>query len=629
MPFLNRNKKRIFIFLLIPLLSAVQFFTEDIVLRIVAAVLLVVYVGFIIFLRDTVRQEEYSAESGFEDEDEYEQEGEYEGEPRSDFDTDYGEDFKIISKNKNIEASSYGDISGTGDRSAAGSYFKPPDLKETFEKIANEKLPENVSHDEHFGFILEKILSVVKESYMAHAALFFWYNKRKEMLALEKYVTNSGDIILQKFEVEDDVLSKIVKKEEPELLTDVLEKVEADVIRYYSKPQGIKSFIGVPLYYGDQLAGVLAIDSKIQDAFGIETIYSLGRFVRVISSIISLFDEKFADTQADQRLRSLLNVLSTDKKFETEQELYAAIENSVKSLINWDVFAFINYSPLDQKFKTSKITNKTSLKYVGENLEVELKGTLIGKTIVTGQPVKVDDTTLNETPRYARSEDVTFDGSFLAVPLIYDEQYYGVICFESLKKAVYNQSDIEFLKKATKIFAYLVYAYSTQSVLKSLLSLDVETKFLNKKSFLKNVRLELSKSAQLEIPGALVLIQIDNFLEENSLFEGDPFPKVVQSITEMIKEEVGEFHLLGRIDEKLFALYFFNTHSKEAFLWSEKLRTKIVRKPVEISTKQTTFTVSIGVANTTNKTNLEEVLYDAELALNKAVEKGGNQVKSI
>lgn len=629
MPFLNRNKKRIVIFLLIPLLTAVQFFTEDIILRIVASVLLVVYVGFIIFLRDSMRQEESFIDDNSATDD-YDDEPAPIDEDSSDrYDTDYGEEFKIISKNKKIEISAFGESGGSLDQTGKGSYFKPPDLKETFEKIANEKLPDNVSHDEHFGFILEKILSVVKESYMAHAALFFWYNKRKELLALEKYVTNSGDIILQKFEVEDDVLSNIVKKEEPELLTDIPEKVESDVIRYYSRTQGIKSFIGVPLYYGDSLAGVLAIDSKIQDAFGIETVYSLGRFVRVISSIISLFDEKFSDTQADQRLKSLLNVLSTDKRFETEQELYTAIENSVKSLITWDVFAFINYAPIEQKFKTSKITNKTSLKYVGENLDVELKGTLIGKTIITGLPVKVDDTTLNDLPRYAASEDVTFDGSFLAVPLIYDDQYYGVLCFESLKKNVYNQNDIEFLKKATKIFAYLVYAYSTQTVLKSLLSLDVETKLLNKKSFLSSVKTEINKSADLQIPGALVLIQIDNFLEENSLFEGDPFPKVLQSITKMINEELGQYDVVGRIEEKLFAIFFFNTPIKEAFLWSEKLRIKIARKPVEISSKQTTYTVSIGVANTLNKKNIEDVLYDAELALNKAIEKGGNQVKSI
>ena len=85
----------------------------------------------------------------------------------------------------------------------------------------------------------------------------------------------------------------------------------------------------------------------------------------------------------------------------------------------------------------------------------------------------------------------------------------------------------------------------------------------------------------------------------------------------------------GRIEKRIFAVYFFNAQSKDVFLWAEKLRIKIARKPISVVSKQTTFTVSIGVASTTGKTNSEELLHDAELALNKALEKGGNTVKSI
>jgi PleD family two-component response regulator len=68
---------------------------------------------------------------------------------------------------------------------------------------------------------------------------------------------------------------------------------------------------------------------------------------------------------------------------------------------------------------------------------------------------------------------------------------------------------------------------------------------------------------------------------------------------------------------------------KDVFLWAEKLRIKIARKAIAVASKQTTFTVSIGVAATTNKTDVQEILTHAELALKKAVEKGGNSVKSI
>ncbi|MCK5087298.1 MAG: GAF domain-containing protein [Melioribacteraceae bacterium] len=622
----NRNKKRILIFSIIPVLAAVPFFTDDLILRLISTAILVIYVGFIIFLRDSSRAEDSYEESfqreTFSSDDD--------SSDKLDYETDRGEDFTIVSQNKDLEvlrADGVGpdSLTSTGSK----SFFKPPDLKSNFQKIAAEKLPKDISHDEHFAFALERILSVIKEAYLAHTALFFWYNKKKQRLTLEKYASVTSDITRQKFEIENDVLSNIVKKEEPELLTDIPSNAETDIIRYYNKPQGIKSFVGVPLFYGESLAGVLGLDSRVVDAFGIETIYSLGRFVRVISLIISLFDEKFAESQSEQRLKAILDLLTTDKKFENESELYSTIEASVKSLIEWDVFTFVYFNPSDQKFKTSKISNKTSLKYAGENLEIDLPSSLVGKAIISGVPIKVDDTSLEKNNRFAKTEDVTFDGSFLAIPLTYDEQNYGVLCFESLKKNIYNNVDVDFMKKATKIFAYIVYSFSTQNILRSLLSIDVETKLLNYNNFMKELSAELFKSKGVKAPGALVLIKIDEFLEEESLFEGDPFPKVMKSVAQMIKEETTPQNLLGRLNRKVFGIYFFNSISKDVFLWAEKLRIKVARKPISVVSKQTTFTVSIGIASLHENTEVEELVNNAELALRKAIEKGGNSVKSI
>ena len=618
----EKSKRRILIFIFFPLLIVIPFLTDNIFLRIISAIILAIYAGFIIFLRDTSK-EIIEEESSKESED-------FSGKEIDDenYDTDDGEDFKIISSNKSIEIISADNVNQSFGRSNKEA-FKPSDFKENFEKIVHEELPPNVSQDEQFGFVLEKILHVVKEAFMAHTAMFFWYNKNRRRLTLEKYVSSSQQIAKQKFDVEDDILGKIIQKEEPELLSDISANAEKDVIRYYSLPQNIKSFIGVPLFYGKSLTGILALESKMSDAFGIEQVYSLGRIVRVISVIISLFEEKFSETQADQRLKALLGVLSFDKKFESEADLYAALESAVQGLIDWDAFTFVSYNPIEHKFKTAKIINKTSLKYAGEYLEIDLAGTLVGKAILSSTPVKIDDTSVTEIPRFNKNEDVSFDGSFLAIPLVYDEQNYGVLCFESLKKNVYSNSEVTFIKNATKMFAFILHSYSTISILKSFLSVDIETRTLNYDSFVERLTIDLVRSKELGVPGALALIKIDDFLDQESLFEDDPFPKVLRSISQMIRDEMTPLNLLGRLSEKIFAVYFFNMIPKDVFLWAEKIRIKIARKPIAVVSKQTTFTVSIGVAPTTNNTNVQEVLYNAELALKKALEKGGNTVKSI
>ncbi len=622
----SRNKKRILIFSIIPLLAAVPFFTEDLILRLISATILVVYSAFIIFLRDSSRAEDSFAEALDTDESDYSTESQHDRR----IDLDDGEGFTIVSPNKNIEVVKSSEYSSGMNNSPDGrNYFKPQDLKIEFDKIATEKIPDNISDDQHFGFALEKILQVVKDAFLAHSALFFWYNPKTKKLALEKFASGSDEIINQKFDVEDDVLSKIVLKEEPELLNNLAQNAEGDNIRYYNSLQGIKSFIGVPLYYGPSLAGVLALDSKEKDIFGIETIYSLGRFVRVISLLISLFEEKHADSKADKRLKALLEIVSADKKFETEAELFSTIENAVKRLISWDIFTFVLFDPLEKQFKTSKVINNTSLKYVGENKGIDLSGTLVGRAIVNGTPVKIDDTSQEELLRFSKDEDITFGGSFLAIPLAYDGQIYGVFCFDSLKASVYNNADVNFIKKATKIFSYIIYSFTNQKVLKSLLTLDVETKLLNGKSFLKEANADLTKAKSANLSSALAILKIDNFIDDESLFEGNPFPKVLKSITDMIKEATNIQNIVGRISRDVFAIYFFNTDSKDVFLWAEKLRIKIARTPVSVATKQTTYTVSIGIAAAHENMGINDLVENAELAVKKAAEKGGNSVKNI
>jgi diguanylate cyclase (GGDEF)-like protein len=620
----RRQKNRLLIFLVVPFLAIILFLSDDIVIRIITIALIVIYVAFIIFLRDSLKfgkdyiddygdDKDYSVNEVFESPDLA---------PQVNFD----ESFKIVSKHKDVEiitSETY-----TPDYKSKTT-VKPPDLKEKFEEIANEKIPDEMGHDTQFTFVLEKILTVIKEAYNAHTAVFFWYNKQKEKLSIEKFVSDSSEISRRKFDIEDDILSKMIQRGEPELLSDISPAAEADVIRYYNVTQGIRSFVGVPLFYEKQLIAIIAMDSKVSDAFGIETIYAMGRFVRVITMVISIFEEKHSDNIAQQRLKGILTMISPDYKFENEQDLVSVLHNSVNLLIPWDAFAFIYYKPVEQKFKTQKIINNTSLKYVGEGLEVDLSGTLVGKTITTGLPVKIDDTSQSKYIRFSKAEDVSFDGSFVSIPLVHHHQNFGVLCFESLKKNAYSNNDVQFLKSSANILAFVINAHSTQSLLKNYISVDIETKALNPHTFKERMASDLIKANQLDISGALALIRIDDFLEQESLFDGDPLPKVIKSVSETVMKEMTPFNLFGRLDDRVFGVFFFNATPKDVFVWAEKLRVKIARKPIAVVTKQTTYTVSIGVASSHNKTDVEEVIYNADLALKKALERGGNTVRNI
>lgn len=622
----KKNIKRILTFSAILILVACIIFLEDTYVRIATAIILTISIGFIIFLRDSVN----NLISTKNESDLYNEEPEIDTHKSNynEFNKEDGEGFVILKKTPNPKYNGSIDIIDN-PKNLGGLENLPPDYKEEFYKIIEEKIPDNINQGEQFGFLIEKILHVVKYAFMAHSALFFLYNPRTKKLSLDRIESASDQIAKKKFDLENDILSKIVFNKEPELLTDILLSAEPDVLRYYLTPQSIKSFVGVPIFYNSEFIGILAIDSKNNDAYGVETIFQLGRVVRVISIILSLFEEKYSENLIDQRLKSVLAFLSQDRRYETDADVYSGLENAVNSLTQYDVYSLVTYNSIENKFKIAKVINKTSLKYLGEGFEIDLNGTLAGKSIMTGLPVKIDDTSATDFPRFDQSEDISFDGSFLVIPLVYDEKVYGLICFETLKKSFFSNDDVGFLKNALKMFSFIFHTNINYQLVKSLLTVDVETKTLTKNHFIERLTVDLVKAKELNIQGAVALIKIDDFIQQDSLFEGNPFPKVLQSISGLIREEMTPMNLLGRMDERIFAVYFFNYSAKDVFLWSEKLRIKIARKPISVVSRQTTFTVSIGVASTNNKTDVQDLLYNAELALNNAVEKGGNSVKNI
>lgn len=609
------QRKRILIFLIVPILAVSLFLTDDIVFRIIAATLIVVYVAFIIFLRDSSKYNPSFTETINEL-----------TPTETKLTPDLNESFEIVSKPEKIEVITQDNY--RPEFRASRTDLKPHDLKERYEEIAREEVPKGIGHDGQFSFALEKMLTVLKEAYSAHTVIFFWYNKEDDKLSVEKYVSNSKQIANRKFDVEDDILSKIIQKGEPEHLTHIPSTAEADVIRYYESPIGIKSFVGVPLYYGNSLIAILALDSLLEDVFGIETIYALGSFVRVITILITIFEEKYSDTISQKRLDGILKLISPDKPIQNSDDVLFALQNTLDSFINWDSYALVLYDPIEKKFRVKRITNKTSLKYIGEGLEVELAGTLTGKSIKTGMPIKIDDTSTQEYIRYAKREDISFEGSFLAIPMVYYGQNYGVLCFESLKKKIYTNKDLQFLKKAVNIISYVIYSYTTQTLLKSFLDVDIETKALKEETFKDRLGEEIIKAEYAKTSGALALIRIDDFLDQANLFENNPFPKVLEIISETIAKEMTPLNIFGRLDERKFGVYFFNSTSKEVFLWAEKLRVKIARIPISVVSKQTTYTVSIGVSSANSSMGVNDIIYNADLALQKALEKGGNTVRA-
>jgi len=354
----------------------------------------------------------------------------------------------------------------------------------------------------------------------------------------------------------------------------------------------------------------------------------MGHFSRVISIFIEMYENKSSNTQAENRLESLLGLINSNLMFRSEYELAELLEKSARNLIEYDAMVFVYFKSNEKRFEAIKVVNKTQLKYIKEGTIIDLDNTILGKSIRTKSIIKIDDTGQNAIARYSNDEEVGLDGSFISLPLFYEDEIYGMVCFENIKKSYFNNNDLKVLKHAVKLFSFIVYSYSYQSVLKDLLTLEPGTKVLIKSEFLSRVDQMMSLSKSFNANSSLALVHIDRLNEENTIFDTNSYPKIEKLIIALIKERSDFNFLVGRIDERIFGVFIVNCTTNQAFAWAESIRIKIARvlNDPQIASGNT---ISVGIANVVNDKTIEKIFNDAELALKKAIEKGGNAIKVL
>ncbi|GMU85614.1 MAG: hypothetical protein AMXMBFR48_08560 [Ignavibacteriales bacterium] len=533
------------------------------------------------------------------------------------------EGFAIVGKSSRVLTES--NISSIGNKiSSPGD--DPEQSLEKFRNLATEEFPLDVGANQQLSFLLERILIIVRELFSAHTAIYFWYDKRKSTLTIEKYASVSHEIEKKKLEIQNDILGQIINNQEPGLLTDIPPISERENFRYYTQPQKIKSFLGVPVFHNANLIGILAVDSKVTDAFGIEQMYILGRFVRLITVLIDLFAHKHAESIANRRAEGFADFLSQNVPTDDEQTLHQSISALASVLVEADCFTFVTWQHDEMQFKIASVINPKSFSYVHRGDMVDRENTIVGKCVYTGSQVRIGDISAASMHRFYHDENIILDGSFMAVPIIYNTEVLGALCYENMKKNSFTQRDHDYLRKSAGQLGLLMYTFGQIRRLKALITFDPDTSVYSSSFFKARVAEELEKAKILNLRSNIALFKIDEGKNRQELSDPEMVKITMREFAKALYQELDPLSFCGRLDDLTFGLFFLHNDEQELAVRADGIRVKIARLPVSSGSKSTTFTVSVGLINSSDKTDVDELLENLRLAVKKASETGGNKV---
>ncbi|HET9141603.1 putative bifunctional diguanylate cyclase/phosphodiesterase [Actinophytocola sp.] len=127
-------------------------------------------------------------------------------------------------------------------------------------------------------------------------------------------------------------------------------------------------------------------------------------------------------------------------------------------------------------------------------------------------------------------------------------------------------------------------------------------------------------------PGALLLLDLDNFKDINDLRGHPAGDRVMAMLANVLRERLSDGQTLGRLGGDEFAVVLPGADEEQALEVADRLRTAIATVPLVGGANSTSTTVSAGVAQFDSGESWQAVLANADLALYASKAAGRNRV---
>jgi diguanylate cyclase (GGDEF)-like protein len=127
---------------------------------------------------------------------------------------------------------------------------------------------------------------------------------------------------------------------------------------------------------------------------------------------------------------------------------------------------------------------------------------------------------------------------------------------------------------------------------------------------------------------SVLIMDIDNFKGINDTYGHQIGDDILVEIASIMKLNARESEMLGRYGGDEFIMFLPGVNSEEAFIVADRIRNEIMCQIIRIEEKKIQCTISVGIANTTEKefNSIDDIIRRADNRLYLAKKRGRNNV---
>lgn len=166
-----------------------------------------------------------------------------------------------------------------------------------------------------------------------------------------------------------------------------------------------------------------------------------------------------------------------------------------------------------------------------------------------------------------------------------------------------------------------------QQELERLATTDPLTGVYNRRSFFDFAHKEMRRAVRYSQSLAVLMLDIDSFKAVNDNYGHQFGDLVLRRFAELVKQNLREEDLLGRIGGEEFCALLVSSEQRGAYLVAERIRKRWMDEVFDVNERQTSFSVSIGISILQDEAeNMEEIMERADVGLYTAKRSGRNCV---
>lgn len=234
-------------------------------------------------------------------------------------------------------------------------------------------------------------------------------------------------------------------------------------------------------------------------------------------------------------------------------------------------------------------------------------------------------TQIDEHPNLRQMHTRQEIGSWMGIPLLARDQFYGLLSVISPEAHAYGKSEITLAHSFAN-------AINSAHVLKEatiLAATDALTGVYNRRSFFELAQKEFLESEYFNRPLSVLMVDVDRFKQVNDTYGHGIGDFVLVKLAELCIQKIRSADILGRYGGEEFGVILPGIDCSSAVQIAERLRSEVAEMRVVTERGEIQVTVSLGLAcRDADCTSLEQLLKRSDLAMYQAKQGGRNQVVS-